>query len=74
VTWEQSEFKLPDRHNLSEATRAIEAANARYHELARRGVALFQTRAPEAERAANRAEQEAAKAEWLRLIAGRREA
>jgi len=55
-------------HPLSEASRTADAAAARHGELVRKGVQLWRSHASQEARDANRAEKEAAYAEWQRLV------
>ncbi|AWN22183.1 hypothetical protein DKM44_02160 [Deinococcus irradiatisoli] len=55
-------------HPISEAAQAADAAYTRYADLAREGLHLWRTRAPQDVRDANRAEKEAARLEWRRLV------
>ncbi|GAA3997279.1 hypothetical protein GCM10022631_04770 [Deinococcus rubellus] len=55
-------------HPLSEVRQAIDAASARYFELAREGVSLWRTGAAQEARNANQAEKDAVYAQWRQPI------
>ena len=69
IDWPRDGFRLPERHELSPASKAADEASQRYYTSSRLGVALFGARASEAELAVNRQATEAARLEWRRLVA-----